>query len=194
MRRIRGDARRCLTSFLSGLFHVLRLHASDSAASFVGRAEVGAWHYHSTAAGWLMLLWHHALRRLRSALPSGVAARSAFGVLQAGGTWSECQPVASSRRPSPKGQTANGRAHVCFCRATVAATAHPSTGRWELALKHNTHPTIQATRQLLVRSRHKHGRCSTRSGSLASAESCPGRWPVFAPFCNKFCHCVQLQP
>jgi hypothetical protein len=102
MRRIRGDARRCLTSFLSGLFHVLRLHASDSAASFVGRAEVGAWHYHSTAAGWLMLLWHHALRRLRSALPSGVAARSAFGVLQAGGTWSECQPVASSRRPSPQ--------------------------------------------------------------------------------------------
>jgi hypothetical protein len=52
MRRIRGDARRCLTSFLSGLFHVLRLHASDSAASFVGRAEVGAWPL-SQYRGWL---------------------------------------------------------------------------------------------------------------------------------------------
>jgi hypothetical protein len=100
---------------------------------------------------------------------------------------SSCSPVASAvasrravndsvriwLRSSPaKGQTANGRAHVC-CRATVPATADPSTGRWELALEHNTHPTIQATRQLLVRSRHKHGRCSTRSGSLASVESGP---------------------
>jgi hypothetical protein len=40
------------------------------------------------------------------------------------------------------------KAHVC-CRAAVAATADPSTGRWEPVLEHNTHPTIQAMRQLL---------------------------------------------
>jgi hypothetical protein len=90
------DFHSCLACFMClDCTHQTVLHHS------LGVQTSGHGHYHSTAAGWLMLLWHHALRRLRTALPSGVAARPAFGVLQFAGIWPECQPVASSRRPSP---------------------------------------------------------------------------------------------
>jgi hypothetical protein len=100
------------------------LHAANSGTSFVGRAEVGSW------SGWLMLLWHHALCRLRTALPSGVAARPTFGVLQVAGTCPECEPVASSRRTSSSRLS---------CSLVACAVASPSRAVNESAFGDGAH-------------------------------------------------------